>query len=302
MRRILILLLTGLLSAVIFLTGCSDDKETITNTVYVTDTLTVTDTFIDTPPAHMTGYMFVDPDLYMYADIYSPGPLEPVIDSVFVADSLALSGLWTSISVLEPVGFAVYDNVADSNRFSSGDIAEIRVYGGSAQSAVAVKLLNFTEDSVVIVAPAEGASIDTAAVLTVIWQGVESADWYGLSLQYTWAIDAEVYTQSFIASTPDTQFIIDSSLTPFHGEYEIVVVPVCGPIPESVEGNISGNAVAGTIYSLARGVSRLTTIGDGLPPANIAAASENRDALDLGRELVEILTGERSSPGVRKLR
>lgn len=109
MKRIPVLILIGLLGAAFLFGGCGEDK-TVTNTVYVTDTLTITDTLTETPPAHISGYVFVDPELYMYADIYSYGPLEPIIDSVIVADSQAVVGLWTSISVIELVGFAVYDN------------------------------------------------------------------------------------------------------------------------------------------------------------------------------------------------
>lgn len=300
MKRIPALMIIGLLGAAFLFDGCGEDK-TVTNTVYVTDTLTITDTLTETPPAHISGYVFVDPSLYMYADIYSYGPLEPAIDSVLVADSQAVVGLWTSISVIEPVGFAVYDN-ADDTRLTSGDTAEIRIYSGIIQSSASVKLLNFTDDSPVIIAPAEGDSSDAGAAITIIWESIEYADWYGLSLEYNWEIDTLRYIQMFIGSTPDTQFTIDGSMTLYNGSYDIVVVPVSGPDPESTEGNMAGKAVIGTIYSPAKASSRQTIIGTGLSAAPAAADGNGIGSVDQVRALIEMLNGEKSNPQVRKLR
>ena len=300
MRKIPVLILIALVSAVVFLGGCGDDK-TITNTVYVTDTLTVTDTLMGPQLPHITGYVFVDPDLYMYADIYSAGPLEPTIDSVIVADSQAIVGLWTSISVIEPVGYAVYDNDSDT-RLVAGDTAAISVYSGTTQSSVSVKLLNFTEDSTVIIAPADGDSSNAGAAITIIWESVPNADWYGLSLQYIWDIDTQRFTQMLIGSTVDTQFVLDGSLTLYNGSYDIAVVPVSGPDPESTQGNMTGDAVVGTIYSLAGAASRQTIIGDGLSEAPLADDGIDMKSIDRAKELVEMLNGEISNPQVRKLR
>ncbi len=300
MRRITFLIFVGLLGTAVLFGGCGDD-ETITNTVYVTDTLTITDTLLGTQLPHISGYVFVDPFLYMYADIYSSGPLEPTIDSVIVADSQAIVGLWTSISVIEPAGFAVYDNV-DDTRLVAGDTAEMRIYSGTSQSSASVKLLNFTEDSTVIIAPADGDSSNAGAAFTIIWESVPHADWYGLSLQYVWDIDLLRYTQMFIGSTPDTQFVIDGSMTLYNGSYDISVVPVSGPDPESTEGNMTGNAVIGTVYSLAGAAARQTIIGDGLSEAPLATGGSNMKSVDQIRELIETLNGEISNPQVRRLR
>jgi len=300
MKRIPVLILIGLLGAAFLFGGCGEDK-TVTNTVYVTDTLTITDTLTETPPAHISGYVFVDPDLYMYADIYSYGPLEPIIDSVIVADSQAVVGLWTSISVIEPVGFAVYDNANDT-RLVAGDTAEIKVHSGTTQSSASVKLLNFTDDSPVIVAPVDGDSSNAGAAFTIVWEPVEFADWYGLSLGYTWEIESSQYIQMFIGSTPDTQFVIDGSLAPYNGSYDIRVVPVSGPDPEATEGNMAGKAVIGNIYSLASADSVQVIIGAGLSAAPIATGGNDIKSVDQIRELIEMLNGEKSNPQVRKLR
>ena len=300
MKRIPVLILIGLLGAAFLFGGCGEDK-TVTNTVYVTDTLTITDTLTETPPAHISGYVFVDPDLYMYADIYSYGPLEPIIDSVIVADSQAVVGLWTSISVIEPVGFAVYDNANDT-RLVAGDTAEIKVHSGTTQSSASVKLLNFTDDSPVIVAPVDGDSSNAGAAFTIVWEPVEFADWYGLSLGYTWEIESSQYIQMFIGSTPDTQFVIDGSLAPYNGLYDIRVVPVSGPDPEATEGNMAGDAVIGNIYSLAAADSVQIIIGDGLSTAPAAADGNGIGSVDQIKELIEMLNGEKSNPQVRKLR
>ena len=299
MRKIRFMIIVTLLGTAAFLGGCGDD-ETITNTVYVTDTLTITDTLFEPALPLISGYVFVDPDLYMYADIYSPGPLEPIIDSVFVADSQALVGLWTSISIIEPVGFAVYNNL-DDTRLSAGDTAEVAVYSGNAQSSASVKLLNFTEDSVMIVSPAGGDTSDAGAAFTVVWQQIEHADWYGLSLEYEWEIDQQAFIQTFIGSTTDTQFVMDGALALYNGDYDIAIVPVSGPDPEATEGNVTGEAVTGNLYSLASASSLKIIIGDGLSQAPLTTSGADLGTFESLRELVEMLRGELTDPQVRKL-
>jgi hypothetical protein len=290
MRKLIPLMLVALPLMLLLAIGCGDDTTTtITeyDTVTVTDTLAVTDTLIEPVPIVAKGSVRLLPlaglrtsgpkasvvsdeptgDAYpnFVADLYGAEPIEPYMDSAFIDGSLCdfiTQYYWT---YGDPYAYVRYSNRADNLRYGSGDTATIEFYAYGEVSTAEVKLLDAVEDMVVLVDAVIPDTVDIGSSLTAVWNDVPNADWYGLQIEYKHGGTGTVVSHYTYDYTYDTTYTIPGAETSYDGYFRVRIVSSTGPVRDAMEGNITGGAVTGTIYSHTESTLSLTYVGTGTP-------------------------------------
>ncbi|NOY88538.1 MAG: hypothetical protein GXO93_03985 [FCB group bacterium] len=227
MRKGIIVSIVVVMLLGIFLIGCSDDNNVVNN--------------IMQNKVLVYGYANLEPYVDFYADIMPVVNADPGIDSIVAGDSLCEfdTSYWYVLGDKDYY-WAEYYNRQDSNRFSSGDTMDIKFFVGSNMVTTSVKLLSYYVDSPLYVLPVVDDTVALNVPITVIWNSVPTADWYGIRLRYRAdSSGTTVYKYTYLA-TKDTAYTIAGSQNIYNGYYSIYVTAVTGPFPNK---KISGNNV-----------------------------------------------------------
>lgn len=269
MRKLIPLLLVALPLMLIVAIGCGDD-ETTTITQY--DTVTVTDTLIEPVPILANGYALLvatEPSEEVHpvflVNLYGTEPIQPIVDSVIVADSACEVNITAYGTYGDPYALASYRNIGDTLRFVSGDTIDFSFYAYDMVSTGQVTLLDNVADTAVLVDAVIPDTVDIDSSFTVVWNDVPNADWYGMQIQYRHGGTGEVVTHTSYEYTYDTTYTIPGAETQYDGYVRIYVVASTGPVHDAAAGNIIGDAVAGTIYSYTKSIKSVTYVGTGTP-------------------------------------
>ena len=281
MKRIVPLCALVLCALIIGL-GCGDDKTT---TITEYDTVTVFDTvpmpmlakgFARLMPVsglrisgQKIGFSTATPSEKIYpschVDFYGTEPIRPEISSVIIADSVCVVELCPNALWSTPYSYADYSNLGDTMRFTSGDTIDFVINSYYTVSTGQVTLLDYVDDRVDMVDAVTPDTVWIDSSLTVLWNIVPNAEWYGVAVQYTHGASGVVSTYTEYDYTMGTTYTIPGSEILYDGHIHIYVVPTTGPVPHATAGNITGGAVVGTIYSYALSTMSFVYVGTGSP-------------------------------------
>ena len=276
MKKIsIILLMLVAISAMVFV-GCSDDEAT-------------TVAAAATAQGWIIGGANVEPDLSFYADVFPITNNTFNIDSVVVGDSLAQNdddNYWYVYGDGN-YDYVWYNNNADSTRYYSGDTCDITFYKNGTSTTCSVKLLDEDDDEIAYILPIHNDTISLGTSLSILWNSVPNADWYGVRIQY-YKDSAGTYSSSDrrYYSQTDTTISIPASTNIYNGYYNIYVVSVTGP-GEGDPPNINGAGLKGEIHSETDSQYRRVYVGTGDPtPVGGQEDIVIEDARQISREII----------------
>lgn len=256
----------AIVSVVLFCLGCGDDDST--SPVQPEEPV----------ESLVIGQVVLRPHVDFAASVFQIYNEETDIDSVMFADSLCDFGPYAMFSIhgTDYLYHAVYYNLNDVSRFSSGDSANIDFYEGSRRTTARVKLLDRQEDSVRVGQISEEPYLPVGETFEIPWNLVPNADWYALYIEY-WTDDPELewYTETW---TTDTTFVIEGSGHNIEGRYYIRLLAVAGPIPGEEGPNLNGPSITGTIYG--RSALTMLFIDIGEPQAAPASRTSTWSDID----------------------
>ncbi len=159
--------------------------------------------------------------------------------------------------------FAIYTDESDSLRYSAGDNVTIRMFEGNDTTAVEILLLDWTDDSPNVITAESDAGVDVGDPITITWNKVENADWYGIYQYFrTGSSFFHESTHDFFA-TSDTTFLIPGTFVSSEGTYRVRIESVTGPVPNIESYNIDGTTTVGSAYGISDNRVHVTIVGDG---------------------------------------
>ena len=282
MRKGIIVSIVIVMLLGVFLIGCSDDNNVV-NTAVQNKTL-------------VYGYVHLYPSVDFYADISPVVNADPGIDSVIAGDSLCEydSDYWDVIGD-KNYYWAEYYNNDDINRFSSGDTMDIKFFVGSNMVTTSVKLLEYYVDTPIYVLPVVNDTVALNAPITVTWNSVANADWYGIRLEYSVDSSGTHRYKSTYLATKDTAYTIAGSLNVYNGYYYIYVTAVTGPFPNVDNSNLKGAGLIGEIYSYTSRSRVRTYVGTGNPYPTVSVIADPDDGNSdiTSKDIMDVLTGQK---------
>jgi hypothetical protein len=217
-------------------------------------------------PIFIKGYASIWPDFYFWSDITGTGSFDIIIDSVKTGESLCTIERDYWIVDADPYYYAWYENVADTIRFESGDIVSFSYYIQGVVSSGSVKLLDYDNDAAFLIESEIPDMVMPGNPITFVWNSIPNADMYSIWAEYDHP--GSVDTSIFFIYNGDTTYTVPSSQTTHNGLYRFWVIPVNGPLPNALNGNITGGIAAGTIYSYANTDYESVNIGILKPSTN----------------------------------
>lgn len=286
MKKVSIILLLLVAISTLFIVGCSDDDEkTIVAAV--------------TAQGWIIGQASVSPEIDFNASIFPITNNTFVIDSVIAGDSLCRNdnGDYWYIYGDGNYGYIEYENEADSQRYSSGDMYDITFYKDNSSTTTSMKLLNRQDDEPNFILPVDDDSISLGESLNIIWHTVPNADWYGMRIQY-WKDSAGTYLfrRKYLSFT-DTSYVIPASTNIYNGYYRIYIVAATGP-GSGEEPNINGLGLMGEIHSESYSNQIRIYVGNGIAnPVGDFNDDDNVDLKTIGKEIIKQI---RNQPDVIK--
>lgn len=260
MKKWFVLFLAGLLLVSLVIISCDDDDPLIFN---------------DGPEYLVLGEVLMRPYVEVLGNIHPIYGQECDIDSIKFGDSLCT--IAKSPYYVDGGNYNYsfsYRNQADSQRFSSGDVAPLRFYRGSEITTAFVKLLKLPGDSTNIVSPDYNESFAISADVPLVWSKIASADWYSVTYIYDTSNAFDAGVTYHYEYTTDTTFTIPTADHPTNGEYYIYIHAITGPLPGAT-GNIDSESITGSFYGTnIPGVSYglRVIIGSGIPDVTVAQA------------------------------
>jgi len=228
-------------------------------------------------PILVIGDVFLRPYLDFSCSFHTVDGNAPDVNHVIFADSLCeIIKAYYFVYGNNYSYHAVYFNTADSNRYISGDTALVTFYEGPVDDMtitnVAVKLLDIDNDKPVFLIPEGDTTIDRGDSLNIVWQKVENADWYGVSIYYSW--DSLMYHLSYVNfdATADTFYTINTDTLANDISINFHIMAVTGPLPGSNTVNVNGKRLYGSLYSSTNTDDYIRiTVGDPIPLAKLKA-------------------------------
>ena len=236
--RITIFILLFIILCVI--AGCDDDNDNGITT--------------EEEPILAIGSVFLRPYLDFACSFQSIDGEPLPVERIIFADSICEIGKAYYYVYGNNYSYhGTYFNTADSNRFRSGDTAIVTFYESPVDhmtiTSVPVKLLEVEADKPVFTIPVDDTTINRGDSLTIRWNKVDNADWYGVSIHYWW--DSLLYHLSYdnYDASTDTFFTINTDTLGHDVSITFHVMAVTGSFPGSGEVNINGKRLYGPLYS-----------------------------------------------------
>ncbi len=219
----------------------------------------------------VVGRVTLRPYVDFSISIYEAYPDNPLISGVIFDDSLCNIGLSSHHSVYgsDFYSIATYFNPADSERFFSGDTANIEIFSESDTFTVPLKLLRHPDDSIVTISPLNNDSIDVSTDFEVTWHQMPNADWYGLEVWFWYDSLGHNVNDNYYMSTQDTSILIPGEWHNKVGRYAFWIIGVTGPVPGTGDANLAYDNIRGFLYSCTYTTYLYVDIGDGLPTGEI---------------------------------
>jgi len=240
-KAVIFLALVCLALSAGILTGCDDDDNPVGDGV----------------ATFMVGRVTPRPYIDFSVSLYEAYPQDRKVTSVHFADSLCIIGAYPHHSVhgIDFYYIAVYSNIKDSLRFGSGDIADITLGGPGGDLTVPIKMLRCPDDSIRIIGPEEGSTVNQEQDFEIVWHEVANADWYGLEIYFWYDSLGHHVSTSYYASSTDSTATIRAQNR--EGNFVIFVIAVTGPVPGTGQMALDADGVRGSIYCCTR-TTRLT--------------------------------------------
>ncbi len=240
MKKIILTISLVVIALLIF-AGCSDDDDCTTCPEM-------------TQRAIMMGWMDLDEGyLGFWGYIVGVTGAIPDVDSVRVDGNLAEMetgygeggvGIWVQ---WEESG---YDK--SGAEYVSGDTVYVEIFTPYGKCECREKVLDDYYDDPVVLDWAVNYPYDTVAIntaITVEWEPIEHADWYGVELEYDYYTGGVYDERITVFYTTNESFTIAASDVEYDGRYYIRIRPCTGPYPDADNGNIIGGVIEGSIGS-----------------------------------------------------
>ncbi|MBD3403695.1 hypothetical protein GF420_12425 [candidate division GN15 bacterium] len=183
--------------------------------------------------------------------------------------------------------------IPNDSSHASGDTIECVTYYAGQAIASSITLLHRDNDRPVIqVPPNDNDTVLIGEPVTVIWDEIPSADFYGIAYSYHRdSLGLNVYSQ-FRTNVTDTQLVIPGAMIQDNGYVEVSVYGYTGPMPDSgvFATNPSSGRMIGALWSYTYSTSRRVYVGTGAPDgANPVPPTEApEDPRNLLRQLMNL--------------
>lgn len=217
------------------------------------------------------GRVTLRPYVDFSVSIYEAYPDSSLVLGAIFSDSLCNIGIYSHHSVYgsDFYSIATYFNTSDSERFFSGDTANIELFSASDTFAVPLKLLRHPDDSVITINPLNNESLDTSTDFEVTWNSIPNADWYGFEIWFRYDSSGQTVSDDYYMSTQDTSITIPGNQHGVDGRYTFWIIGVTGPLPGTGVANLAYDNIRGFLYSCTYTTYLYVNIGNGLPKGRI---------------------------------
>ena len=119
------------------------------------------------------------------------------------------------------------------------------------------------DDSVMFDYSASDTVVAASQPVTITWDAIEGADWYGMMV-YNWYDSAGfTYTRSWYSSTDQASITFSPDGQPDNSRYDVRIIAVTGPVPGHGIDNLNGPDLVGTIYCATRDTNITVRVGHG---------------------------------------
>ncbi len=280
MRKNWFLILAMIILAALFIVGCGDDDDDNVAAPTVPATFT-----------HGEIYTYDDNGLYFYIYTYVYGGANPGIDSILVDTMKAdidNSYYW---NIADPYWYSQYYENDEFSTYASGDTVTVKMYGAGRSSTCNISLLDYDDDEANIITPDYGTYVDTGATVEIVWNKIDNAEYYALSIESRYDSSGTMLYDYDYAFTHDTTYTLPAQYTDTTIDYfYFYVLPTCGPNPESYTGNWTGTFTVGILYSYGDyDYTRVYVSSD--PPLMKAASTSKEDDVAPNKTPREIIQG-----------